>query len=407
MNKLYLSAFFAVLIASAAGAETLFERSFQQMGYGVFAVEGAGETGCTEIPFLFPADINALAEGIYPIASVGVEFWPVRHGTADLNVYLNGDKIAGLVVGDFKCSARGCWERLFLPQEKLLQEENTLRVCMQASDSITKLTLLNNSMVGLYKTADFLRDGAFQMLAEKQEVVIGEKVKITVLLHNKGSASAFAEVRHARKLAEDKNAFFVVEGKTSFKGFVKAGEQIEFSYVIKPRVLGSITPPPAVLYYKNEFGEEEAIFSNLTPVAVREPERKVEAFIVKQVEVGRAGKAIELQLAVKNVGSDPLYDLVVELQLPQELHFVKAAQREINALQPNQTELLPFSVASSSEGRFAIGCTVEYVDLNVTESKCSDSSVEFKEPEISPTLYVGMGLTILAVLIYLYLRFGK
>ena len=58
------------------------------------------------------------------------------------------------------------------------------------------------------------------------------------------------------------------------------GETVEISYVVKPRVPVHMTLPPAIVYYENEFGEQEAKFSNLVSLDVRQPERKIEAFIV-------------------------------------------------------------------------------------------------------------------------------
>ncbi len=400
--------FFLTTIACNAQAAALFERSFAEMGYADFAVEGAQQRGCTAVRFLLPTDVNAADAAIYPILSLGIDFRPVQKGPADINVHFNGHNIAELTVGNFKCQDSICWERLNIPKEKLgAHGENKLGICISTSSSITKAVILSDSSVGLYKTADFSKPGAFAVNAGKWDLVIGEKTKITVLIHNTGSAAAFAEVRHARALAEDKNAFFVVEGKTSFKGFVNAGEQAEFSYIIKPRVLGSITLPPAILYYRNEFGEEEALFGNLVHLAVRQPERKIEAFIVKEREAGLVGEAIELQLAVLNIGSDPLFDLAVEVQLPDGINFVQQPQNVIAALYPNETELLPFSVNSSKEGRFAIGCNVTYTDVNLTESKCEGSGVEFEQPEISSMVYAGIALLVIALLVYFYIMHGK
>ncbi len=406
MNKLAII-LFVVLFATGAYGETLFERTYGQMGYGDFTVEGANKTGCTEIVFLFPQGIDVMDEGIYPIASIGMQFRPLQTGRIDVNVQLNKEEIAELGIDDFKCSSQECWERLLLPKEKLLEEENTLKVCTGTSNSIVEAVLLKSSGIGLYKTADFSGKEAIQVRAERTGIVIGEKVKITISIHNGGSDSASVNVSYAKPIAEDKNAFVVVEGQTYFDGTVEAGQTVEFSYVIKPRLLGSIRPPPAILHYKNEFGEQESITSNLVEIKIREPEIRVESFIVKAEEKAIIGQPLYLDLAVKNVGSDPLYDLAVELQLAEGLVLSSAQGSGIKALGPNQTKLLPFAVTSSSPGRFAIGCTIAYTDLNAEESLCEESFVVFEQPGISELVYGGIVLAVIAVAIYLYIQFSK
>lgn len=397
-----------LLFAGSGSAKTLFERSFAEMGYADFAVEGPAQSACTQVRFLLPTDVNVGSPAVYPILSVGANFYPVLEGAADINASLNGRRIAGLKADDFLCSETACWKRIVLPKESLhAQEENTLDFCVGTSNSITKTVLAGDSMVGLYNTADFEAKGAFVTSAEKESLVIGEKTKITVVLHNEGSASAFAEVRFARPLAEDKNAFAVVEGDTEESGFVNAGEELRFSYVIKPRVAGRITLPPAIVYYKNEFGEQQQRFGNLVSLDVREPERKIEAFIVKPTEVSFVGQPIDLQLAVKNVGRDPLYDLRADLLLPNGMALLSMPESVLPSIGPKETTYLPFTVSSNSAGRFPLQCSVTYTDVNVTESKCSDSFVEFNEKQVSPLVYIGVVFLVIAGAVYLFFQRQK
>ncbi|MBN2066926.1 MAG: hypothetical protein JW744_00480 [Candidatus Diapherotrites archaeon] len=406
MNKWIFIAAIAVLIAGNAAGLGLFERSFQDMGYESFSVQGANKRSCTEIEFLFPQDINAMDSEIYPIASLGFELGPVQ-GQIDANAHLNGSRVAGLGIEDLKCSSGQCWERLALPKDALLKEENTLRVCIKTSNSVVEAVLLDSSAVGLYRTADFSKEDAFRVEAEKKDVLIGERVRINVSIHNYGSDTALAEVRYARRLAEDKNAFVVVEGTAYFEGTVKQNETREFSYEIKPRVLGSITMPPAILYYENEFGEGEQKFANLVQINVREPEIKVDAFLAKSRETAPVSEPIELELAVRNQGKDTLYGLAVELELPQGLELLGQPETSIEALAPGQTELIKFRVSSTSAGKFPIGCKIEYVDLNAEETFCRDSFVAFEEPGISPLIYGGIAMAVIALAVYLYFRFSK
>jgi hypothetical protein len=275
---------------------------------------------------------------------------------------------------------------------------------MQTGNSITRILLSDESKIGLYKTADFSGKSDFQMVAEKTDLVIGEKTTISIILHNDGSDLTAAEIKFARPLAEDKNAFSVVEGDTYFTGIIKAGETKEISYVIKPRIATQMTLPPAIVYYKNEFGETEQKFSNLVTLRVREPERKVEAFIVKNSESTLVGQPVQMTVAIKNVGRDPVYDLSLDMQSNADL---SQNETEIGTLMPKETKYLPFTAMSSMAGNYPIGCTVTYNDANIVESKCLNSFVEIVQQGISPAIYIGIILIAVALIVYIYIMHGK
>lgn len=404
MNKFLAIALLAIFFAQFACAETVFERSFKEMGYGGFSLDGPLVEGCTEVTFIFPEGKAEIKEN-YSIASIAAEFSPVNEKKADLNVFLNNSKIAELTQNDFKCSKSLCWERLFLPKGLLKEEKNSLRICMKTGHSIIRMKLSDESKIGLYKTADFSGKSDFRMIAEKTELVIGEKTEISIILHNGGSDLTAAEIKFARPLAEDKNAFSVVEGDTYFReGTIKAGETIKIIYVVKPRVAATMTLPPAIVYYKNEFLEQESKFSNLVTLNVREPERKVEAFIVKTSESALVGQPVEMALAVKNVGRDPVYDLSIDMQSNADL---AQDSSEIGTLLPKETKYIPFTAMSGMAGKFPIGCTIVYNDTNSVESKCLDSFVEFLPQEISPAIYGGIVLIAVALIAYAYIMHGK
>lgn len=401
MNK-WIFLILALLFASPmAFGETVFERSFGEMGYESLLVDGPLETGCFEAEFLYPQDIAIESDEIYPIASIGIETGPVQEGKIDANAFLNNEQIAAnLQLEDFKCSEGKCWERLALPKDLLLEEENSLRICLGTGNSITSIMLDKSSGIGLYKAADFSGENAFITAAEKTDLVKGEKTTITILLHNLGSAATNVKIEFARPLAEDKNAFSVVEGNTYYTGEIGPGQEIELEYVVKPRRAVHMTLPPAIVYFENPFGEIESKFSNLVELDVREPERKIEAFVVKEKETSLVGTPIEMRLAVKNVGNDPLYSLSTSIESEAE---ISQLEKTIEALQPKETKYLHFSINSSKPGKFPIGCTITYTDVNVSESKCQNSFAEFEQPEVRPILYIAIAFAIIAIGIYIYI----
>ncbi len=401
MNKWFFLILLAFLVMPGAFSETLFERSFGEMGYEAMLVEGPQKSQCQKISFVFP-EVGAEGEK-YEIASIGLEFGPVAEGKADVNVSLNGTLIAELGLEDFKCTGQKCWERLLLPKELLENGENSLKTCLKTGNSITSMKLLNGSKVGIYKIADFSAEDAFKIEAEKTRLVRGEKTRINILLHNQGSGSALARIEYARPIAEDKNAFWIVEGDAYFDGIVEPGQTVEISYVVKPRFSTQMTLPPAIVYYENEFGETEQKFGNLVVLRVREPERKIEAFIVKKEGQAFIGQNLEMQLAVKNVGNDPLYELSIETD---GIPSISQGVTEIAELGPKETVYLPLAVSSQEAGKFSVGCTITYHDLDLSEASCKKSFVEFKEQEVSYTLYLALAFVAIAGLVYVYLMKG-
>ena len=401
MNKWFFPIFFAFLLLPGAFSETLFERSFGEMGYEAMLVEGVQKRQCQEISFVFP-EVGVEGEK-YEIASIGLEYGPVSEGKAEVDVSLNRELIAELSLEDFKCSGQRCWERISLPKALLEKGENSLETCLKTGNSVTSMKLLNGSMVGIYKTADFSGEEAFRIEAEKTRLVRGEKTRITILLHNQGSGSALARIEYARPVAEDKNAFWVVEGDAYFDGIVEPGQTVEISYVVKPRFPTQMTLPPAIVYYENGFGEIEQKFGNLVVLRVREPDRKIEAFIVKKEEQALVGQNIDLQLAVKNVGNDPLYELTVEVEGEP---IAAQTGSEISELGPKETVYLPLAASSQEAGKFSVGCTITYHDLDLSEASCKNSFVEFKEPEVSYTLYIALAFVAIAAGVYIFLMKG-
>ena len=400
MNKWIFLILILLFASPIAFGETVFERSFGEMGYENLLVEGALETGCFETEFLYPQDIDIESDEIYPIVSIGIEIGPIQEGKIDVNAFLNEEQIAGLELKDFKCSEGKCWERLELPKDLLLEEENSLKICLGTGNSITSIMLDESSGIGLYKAADFSEEDAFVTTAEKIDLVKGEKTTIKILLHNQGSAVTNVKVEFARPLADDKNAFSVVEGNTYYTGEIGAGEEIELEYIVKPRRAVHMTLPPAIVYFENPFGETESKFGNLVELDVREPERKIEAFVVKDVENAMVGESIEMRLAVKNVGNDPLYSLSAGIESEAE---ISQQETEIEVLQPKETKYLNFTINSSTPGKFPIGCTITYTDVNISESKCQNSFAEFEQPEINPIIYIAVIFAIIAIVIYIYI----
>lgn len=406
MNKWYFLLLGLLVFAGQCFGAVIFERSFGEMGYSDFTVDGPKLRGCTEVRFVFPNGVDFNAEGNYAIASLHMLLLSGKGKKFFVETELNGEMVGSYLTEEFACGA-GCWLRAGLPKELLKGGENRLEVCMNNTVDITKSILKAESAVGIYRLADFSQEGAFVELTQNTTPLIGEKVEITLLLHNYGSGVGQVEMKHARKLAEDKMAYVVVDGNTQFIGSIGAGETVELRYSIKPRVLGSISLPPAILYYDNGFGEQKQKFGEMVTINVKEPERKINAFVIKDKEINPVGSTSEMQLAVKNEGRDALFNLGVYLELPEGISLVKEPESLIDILYPGETKNLGFSVRANQKGDYKIGCKVIYRDLNLSESKCNQSALVFETQEIPLEFWGGIVLLLVGIGVYLYIQFGK
>ena len=201
MNKWVFVVLALVCLAGSANAETVFERSLEEMGYGDFWVEGAEKADCLDILFAFPEEEDFGAEGNYPIASLSVERLPVKGKNFYIETALNDGNLEKHVSKSIECG-ESCWLRIHLAKSELKQGDNRLQACLYNSLDVTKSGILNESKVGIYKTADFSQEDAFVEIAERYEVELGETVRINLLLHNYGSVAATVEMIYARPLAE-------------------------------------------------------------------------------------------------------------------------------------------------------------------------------------------------------------
>ncbi len=404
-NALILFLALAMLVSQVSAA-TVFERSFQEMGYNDFELQGAQKSGCTGIKFVFPEEVEFLTGENNVIVSLNMGLFPIKGKNFYVEVRPNLRETGTYTTENLVC-AETCWLRATLPKETLKEGENELDICLNNSVDVTKSVLYNKSTVGVYKTANFSAEDSFIEIAEKENLVLGEKTKITLLLHNKGGDSANVELKHARPLAEYKDAYVVVEGSTQFSGKINAGETVRVEYTIKPEVIGSISLPPAILYYDNEFGEKQQKFAKMTTIRVAEPEVKVNAFVIKEKEINKAGDTVSGRIAVKNEGQDTLSNLRVYIDIAEGLSLIEEPGTLIDTLQPGETKYLEFNARAVLPGEYAIGCKVSYSALGAKETNCNKSTFIFEKPEIPLDLFAGLLLVGIAIVTYLFIQFSK
>src|SRR3989338_1188611 len=407
LKKIVLAFCLLAFFAQIAFAETVFERSFSEMGYAEFAVVEPGSSACTSFDFIFPSDKNVFANENYPIFSLNADFLPAASEAATIDVNLNNAALEKIKSNELTCSEGQCWSRINLPKNLLENSKNTLEICLNSSNTTPEIVLKNSSKIGIYKTADFSELGFFSTTSEKETLVIGDRTKITVVLHNGGSAPVSVELKYARPIAEEKNAFAFIEGNAYATGTVKPGENLKLEYTIKPRVLESITLPPAAAYFTNEFGEQKVLFSGLATINVRAPDKKIDGFIEKQKEINKLGETAQMTLNIKNNGRDFVYNLIVSLDTPDSVSIAGEKTQTINLIAPGETVKIPLQATASAAGSFDIGCKITYVDLNMTEAKCTNSKLVFEPAMIGPEIIAAIILVIIGICVYVYLMKSK
>src|SRR3989344_4291778 len=130
------------MLFAPASAETLFQRTFAEMGYDSAVVDGPQTAKCFDFSVVFPMELLS-DETVFAVASINAEFLPVLSDDANLSISLNGEQVAGNQSTKLYCKGE-CWLRVDLDKAKILSE-NGLGVCVQTSDSTPKIIVSNDS----------------------------------------------------------------------------------------------------------------------------------------------------------------------------------------------------------------------------------------------------------------------
>lgn len=391
---------FFLLLFSFSYAETVKETSFDKMGYSEdFYVEGAGKEECKEIIFFIEGEL--LSEEEYFILSLHSEFLPIKKGKeAMIRVFLNEEEEAVKEVSAGE--AKGEWIRIFLPKESL-KEDNKLRMCITPSNTVTRIGVLRDSTIGVYKTA-FFGEGAFTKSTSSAHPVVGSEVKVIVSLRNNGNAGTYVEIKEKEPLLKREDITFI-RGESEFRGELAAGEEARLEYFIKINDVKTRVLPAAEAYYVNEFGEHELIYSNYPEVVPVEPEA-IKPAILLQKPLNRLGEETKAVLVVKNNSINPIYNLSVELIAPMELVFIEGKKENvIEVIQPKEVKAIEFGFTSSQEGSYSLGCKTSYRDVNFFEENCPAVNVVFEGEKPNIGFSVGIAMLLIGLIIYLYIYF--
>ncbi|MFH1694930.1 MAG: hypothetical protein ABH850_00695 [Candidatus Micrarchaeota archaeon] len=385
MNKKIVFAFILIVFAGVAvNAETIKEETFLSIGYEEeLLIEGANQQKCTEIVFF-----DEFNQEEFTIISVHYSFAPDVKGDANITVELNNELLSEIKPGTGKE-----FERIILQKNKL-KEKNYLKICGHTSDSITKIKVFNDSKIGNYKTA-FFPEESFKKEVVSKEKIVGKEISIKTSIKNYGNASALIEIIDGDA---DRKDIELIKGKSSFKGEIKAGEEIslEFTYRLKDertRVL-----PNAKAFYINEFGETKELYSNYPEIKPL-TEKALEPIIMLKKQINFLGEKSIIQVIIINHSTEQVKDAELKLFSSPEAVLGETAKK-FEVIQPKETVYFTTSISSTEAGEIELNCNLSFEGQ---ENHCQKTTIFFEEEKIDEKLIAGAILIVFGIIIYIYL----
>ncbi len=371
-----------LLLAGFVQGETIKEETFSSMGYEKeLTADGANKTQCKEIVFY-----DEFGQEEFTIISVHSVFVPNIEGNAKIKVYLNEKEISAInPPTEFK---------RIIVQKESLEEKNTLRICATTSDSITKITVKNDSIIGNYKTA-FFPEGSFKKEVLSKELIIGKEIQIRTSLKNFGNETTYVEIIDGDADRED---IELVKGNSAFKGEILAGEEkaLEFTYRLKDKGTGVL--PNAKAVYLNEFGEEEKIETEYPEIKVKAlGEKALEPVIMLKKQINAVGEKSEIEIVIINNSLKAVYSAELKV-FSSELEFEEKKVFEV--IHPKEIVYFKTAVQSSKAGEFELECELEFEGQ---KTECQKARIIFEEESIDRKVIAGAVLVIIGIIVYLYL----
>lgn len=372
-----------VILAGFAQAETIKEETFTSMGYEGFEIDGVNKKECQTITFF-----DEFNSEEFTIISVHFEFLPEIKGDANITVELNNELISVITAG------KGGFERIIVQKEKL-KEKNELELCGNTSNSIPKLQVLDDSMIGNYKTA-FFPEGSLKKEVVSSESIVGQEITVKTTLKNYGNEKALVEIIDGDKERKD---IELIKGKSSFTGEIKAGEEIslEFTYRLKDKDTRVL--PNAEATYLNEFGEEEGIKSNYPEIKPSGHEKKLEPVIMLKKQINKINKESEIEIVIINNSLETIHNSKIRVFGAEELMLEKK-EKQFESIHPKEIVYFKTKVKSNTAGKFELGCEIEFEGKKVS---CEKTTIIFEKEEIKQELVIGIAMVVIGVIIYLYL----
>jgi hypothetical protein len=398
MKRLLFLVLLFFLLLPVVFSLSLEERSFKDMGYEDMIVEESTKEECMKMVFSKETALNQ--EGHYTILSLHVLFFPTTNGGAQVKVFLNDLPVVKVLSPE---DFLNDWARVVLPR-KGLKEKNNLMLCLRTSETISRIELRNDSMIGTYLSPDFSGKDSFVKEIISRHPRVGKELEVRVLLYNKGSKESKYKII-ARDPSLDRPEIPVLEGKTIDEGVIKAGETIELVYKVRPSIVGGIVFPNAVAFVENAFGEEVRLESNYPETRVYALDHKLKPIVLSEKGIIEPKEKTSVVLLVKNDGISPQFEVSVELLAEKGLEVEGSLGNQIKNINPSEIKRFQFKVSSLKEGTYKIGCSLSYLDQNIEEVKCNPIELVVRKKSIEPQILAGLVMLLIGFAIYLYIYF--
>ena len=283
-----------------------------------------------------------------------------------------------------------CWARIFLPA--LSTQEVETEICVQTGGETAFGKIFFDSFVGLYNSPRITITNS-----APAEIDLGERAKLSTKIKNSGTKNATVFIQFVKpdtRAAVDITSFDIIDGQSTTTLLLKAGEEQEFSYYVKPSKASSYNLSSSIAVFENVFGEQQGVISNHAQMNVKE---------LKQIEltlVGReiSSKEFELKAIVKNNSSEPFNGTI----FISPSAFIRDSNQDL-FVEPLNEKSVYFYSKELPLGAYSFTATI--VDNN-TQYASNTITAELKDQPIPfEIIFAVIGVIILAV--FLYFIYGK
>lgn len=374
--------------------------TLNEFGMESFEIQGINEKKCTQINFYFEkideikSDSNLVAQML-----LKAEF-ENTNGLAEIEIILN-NSVKKIKEREMNCDEDGCYKTIYLNKETI-NEINTLKLCGKTGNQESKIILRENSKIGFEKTPRFLEQ-EFTKTPEKNNILLGEDLEMTIYITNSGSKDADVYISHIAKEVEqvvDITTFNVVIGDSETTTTIKAGETKEIKYTIKPNQPSNYILPSATLNFQNIEGKTEQIRTEHPEIKVDAPDMNFFTFYLKNQEKYFTNEDIEFQLAIKNQSLITQTNVMVELVV-SDLFNIQQKKYLIDEIKPNEIKYLKFEAIKPELGQYVIKCNMT-TETGISES-CSDTKFIIHNSVLTIESIAGIILAIFALGIYVFI----
>jgi hypothetical protein len=301
------------------------------------------------------------------------------------------------------------WARFSLPKE-MLQELNQLEVCMHTTQSITKIEVLEDSIIGIYRMADFSREDSLEKVVGRGTLTVNRPFTVTIVARNYGAgdANVFIDYRIVAMPRVE-----LIEGETRFQGVIPAYNfdtnqpgMASLNHKLFPKEEIRMTLPRATLTYTDIFGDKIEVKSTQPDLYVERIDKPVEGLFVLENAFNAVGEEVEVKLVFKNNLGDEVQNIAVYIEGSEGLEVDKKVD-VVTSLEGQASTQIELKVKAEEAGAYALKCDIVFRDENIESIPCPEEVIYFEQEKADVLLLAGAALAAVALLIYLFIYLKK